>query len=454
MKKMIKKIAAVFMAFALVAAGMLAVNKAEVKAAPVEGHPDLYVNGGFIPGWNWDDANVGILTSSDGDTYVGEITVSGSCEIVISTMRAWGDGDAGKLKYIYNGGEETFQTEVTFANAGTYELTYVKSTKILTVVPKSTVTVNWTYEYYIAGPAGLGANDWAGAATAAAGKMTESAGKYVLTTTATGTGAEYCVVKYGISDNDSVANTTDWLKDPSTTQNFAIGDTVVAGAKLVFTFNPADGTCTVVVTPPADEEETTTAAEEDDDDEETTTTVADDDDEETTTTVADEDDDETTTAADDEDDDETTTAADEDTNTYHVVGAEGLCGVNWDPSKNQMTKNADGTWSIKFTDVKAGKYEFKIATNGAWDNGEYNLEGDASSGGANAVIEVAKDGSTVIISFDGTKASITMNEVPAGAGDDTPAGENSMVAIFAILAVLAAAGVVTVVVAKRRAIEE
>jgi hypothetical protein len=47
-----------------------------------------------------------------------------------------------------------------------------------------------------------------------------------------------------------------------------------------------------------------------------------------------------------------------------------------------------------------------------------------------------------------------MNEVPAGAGDDTPAGENSMVAIFAILAVLAAAGVVTVVVAKRRAIEE
>jgi hypothetical protein len=47
-----------------------------------------------------------------------------------------------------------------------------------------------------------------------------------------------------------------------------------------------------------------------------------------------------------------------------------------------------------------------------------------------------------------------MNAVPAGGGEDTPAGDSSMVAIFAILAVLAAAGVVTVVVAKRRAIEE
>ena len=119
-----------------------------------------------------------------------------------------------------------------------------------------------------------------------------------------------------------------------------------------------------------------------------------------------------------------------------------------------MTKNDDGTWSIKFTNVKAGTYAFKVATNGAWDNGEYNLEGDASNNGPNASITVEEDGTTVIISFDGEKAIITMNAVPAGGGEDTPAGDSSMVAIFAILAVLAAAGVVTVAVAKRRAIEE
>lgn len=92
--------------------------------------------------------------------------------------------------------------------------------------------------------------------------------------------------------------------------------------------------------------------------------------------------------------------------TYHVAGAEGLCGVNWDPSANEMTAKADGTWEKQFTDVKAGTYEFKIATNGAWDNGEYNLEGDASSGGSNASVTVDADGSTVVVGFDGTKASV------------------------------------------------
>lgn len=92
--------------------------------------------------------------------------------------------------------------------------------------------------------------------------------------------------------------------------------------------------------------------------------------------------------------------------TYNVAGADGLCGVNWDPAQNQMTQKADGTWEKQFTDVKAGTYEFKIATNGAWDNGEYNLEGDASSGGSNASVKVDEDGSTVVVGFDGTKASV------------------------------------------------
>jgi hypothetical protein len=29
--------------------------------------------------------------------------------------------------------------------------------------------------------------------------------------------------------------------------------------------------------------------------------------------------------------------------TYNVAGAEGLTGVNWDPSQNQMTDNGDAT---------------------------------------------------------------------------------------------------------------
>lgn len=106
--------------------------------------------------------------------------------------------------------------------------------------------------------------------------------------------------------------------------------------------------------------------------------------------------------------------------TYNVAGAEGLCGANWDPAENQMTQGADGVWTKEFTNIAAGTYEFKIATNGAWDNGEYNLEGDASSGGSNASVTVDKDGSTVVVSFDGEKASVEV-KAPAASTDSTTA---------------------------------
>ena len=123
--------------------------------------------------------------------------------------------------------------------------------------------------------------------------------------------------------------------------------------------------------------------------------------------------------------------------TYNVAGAEGLCGVDWDPAQNQVKDNGDGTYSCTFTGVKAGTYEFKIATNGAWDNGEYNLEGDASSGGSNAKVTV-----------DGTKASVAVN--PAA---DTTTGDASHTALFVVLAVAATAAVVTVA-AKKRTVTE
>lgn len=142
-----------------------------------------------------------------------------------------------------------------------------------------------------------------------------------------------------------------------------------------------------------------------------------------------------------------------DGDTYNVAGVGGLCGVDWDPSQNQMNDNGDGTWSIEFKDIKAGTYEFKVATNGAWDNGEYNLEGSAGSGASNASVTVEADGSTVVVGFDGEKATV---EVVAGTADapadDTPAGDSTAVMGYVVAAVVALAAVVTVI-SKKRSVE-
>lgn len=134
--------------------------------------------------------------------------------------------------------------------------------------------------------------------------------------------------------------------------------------------------------------------------------------------------------------------------TYSVIGS---INGNWDKDTD-LVKQADGTYSVDITDVKAGSYEFKIRTNHAWDNGEYNLEGDASSGGANAKVDVAKDGSTVTITFDGTKAAVTVKEASAAPADKTPAAGDSSVMVY-IVAAVAALSAVVAVVAKRRSVE-
>lgn len=132
--------------------------------------------------------------------------------------------------------------------------------------------------------------------------------------------------------------------------------------------------------------------------------------------------------------------------TYNVAGASGLCGVEWDPSANQMTDNGDGTYSITFTGIAAGTYEFKVVLGGAWGT-EYNLEGDASLGGGNASVTVDEDDSTVVVSFDGEKASVAVNPVT-----ETPAGDASHTALFVAIAAAAAAAVV--VIAKKRTVME
>ena len=142
----------------------------------------------------------------------------------------------------------------------------------------------------------------------------------------------------------------------------------------------------------------------------------------------------------------TTTAFAADT-TYNVAGAEGLCGVNWDPSANQMTDNGDGTWTKEFTNIAAGTYEFKVVEGGAWGNPDYNLEGSAANGGANASVTVEADGATVVVGFDGEKATVEVKAAGTTTPDTTPdttpsTGDATAVVAMVAVAALAAAMVV------------
>ncbi len=142
--------------------------------------------------------------------------------------------------------------------------------------------------------------------------------------------------------------------------------------------------------------------------------------------------------------------------TYNVAGAEGLTGADWKPEQNQMTDNGDGTYKSVFPNVAKGSYEFKIATNGAWDNGEYNLEGDASSGGDNAKVDVEEYGSTVTITFDGTKASVSVSTGAAEETTEAPATDaapqtGDATPIAATVVVLAAMACVVVAMNAKKA---
>ncbi len=112
---------------------------------------------------------------------------------------------------------------------------------------------------------------------------------------------------------------------------------------------------------------------------------------------------------------------------YHVAGVETLTGVAWDPAQNEMTAKGDGTYEITFTNIAKGDHDFKVVEGSDWNGKQFNLEGDASSGGANAKVTVTEDGSTVVITFDGTKASVEVKAPQAG-GSTTDSTENTTTA--------------------------
>ncbi len=226
----IKRLVAM-LATAAMAVGLMVVAPTEAKAAD-----ELYVTGDFN---GWSTTEYVTLSSTDGTTYRGELDVSANSELVIVTAKGGWD----KLEYIYDGGEATQQTSITFADAGTYEMVYNRTTKVVTFQAKSTIQVNWTYSYYVAGPAELGAADWAAFDAATAPKMTENNGVYEFTATCTATGdnVEYKIIKYGTPDVSSVSATTEWLGDPNNGGN---NYSVANSAKIKFTYNPATGDVT------------------------------------------------------------------------------------------------------------------------------------------------------------------------------------------------------------------
>ena len=145
--------------------------------------------------------------------------------------------------------------------------------------------------------------------------------------------------------------------------------------------------------------------------------------------------------------------------TYSVIGS---INGNWDKDTD-LVKQADGTYSVDITDVKAGSYEFKVRTNHAWDNGEYNLEGDASSGGANAKVVLPKQlpaNTPISEKEEGlvqmiADYAVTVKEAsaaPVAPADKTPAAGDSSVMVY-IVAAVAALSAVVAVVAKRRSVE-
>ena len=93
--------------------------------------------------------------------------------------------------------------------------------------------------------------------------------------------------------------------------------------------------------------------------------------------------------------------------TYTVAGVAGLCGTEWDVANtaNDMEKTASGTYQKVYTNVAGGSYQFKVAQDHGWD---------VAYPGSNYSLTVAKDGSTVTITFDPvTKAVSAIVEAPA-----------------------------------------
>ncbi len=104
-------------------------------------------------------------------------------------------------------------------------------------------------------------------------------------------------------------------------------------------------------------------------------------------------------------------------NEKQYVVAGNVPGSDWqvDNENFLMTYNPDlGIYTFAIALVEVGTYEFKVFSFGSYDEA-YNFDGSSLGLGTNATVTVYEDGSTVIFTFDKSKAGVLV--VPPGARD-------------------------------------
>ncbi len=102
--------------------------------------------------------------------------------------------------------------------------------------------------------------------------------------------------------------------------------------------------------------------------------------------------------------------------TFTVAGDSALCGSEWSvtDTSNDMTFNADGSWTKTYTGVAAGSYELKCAQNHAWDV----CYGDAN-GYDNYIFSVVHPNSTVTVTLKGSTVTVDVVEGACSGGTAT-----------------------------------
>ena len=86
---------------------------------------------------------------------------------------------------------------------------------------------------------------------------------------------------------------------------------------------------------------------------------------------------------------------------YTVAGSDTLCGTSWDTNNTANDMEWDetaGVYKKVYTNLSVGSYEFKIVQDHSWG---VNW-GQGGHGGGNFVVDVANNGATLTIIFDGT----------------------------------------------------
>ena len=103
-----------------------------------------------------------------------------------------------------------------------------------------------------------------------------------------------------------------------------------------------------------------------------------------------------------------------ETHVYSVIGT--IVG-NWDTDAD-LVLGGDGILVYHFQDVAAGSYEFKIRQDHDW---AVNWGSDFKQDGPNCKVDVAEDGSTIIVTFNPETGEITWEVIAPEAPE--PAGE-------------------------------